>query len=178
MAPRHRLPALATAGGLGFAAHGAIAAGLAPRLEPLWLSQGVVAVLDRSGLNPRDGLTPGPVTVVGYAEPSLIFALGTQTELGDADAAAEAISEGRPVVVEQGAAPAFQRALAEGALKASLMGERRRTGLCRRPRQHCWISIAPTARRPRRELTPPPDSPAPSQARAAGAEKTEAGNIQ
>jgi len=123
MAPRHRLRALAAAGGLGVVAHGAVAAGLAPRLAPLWLSGGVVAVLDRSGLNPQKGLTPGPVTVVGYAEPSLVFALGTQTELGDVDDAAEAISEGRPVVIEQSAAPAFRHALAEGALKASLVGQ-------------------------------------------------------
>ncbi len=123
MAPRYRLRLLAVAGGLGVAAHGAVAAGLAPSLAPLWLSEGVVAILDRSGLNPQKGLIPGPVTVVGYAEPSLVFALGTQTELGDVDDAAEAISEGRPVVVEQGAAPDFRRALAEGALKASLMGQ-------------------------------------------------------
>jgi len=123
MAPRFRLRALAVAGGLGVAAHGAVAAGLAPTLAPLWLSEGVVSILDRSGLNPQKGLIPGPVTVVGYAEPSLVFALGTQTELGDVDDAAEAISEGRPVVVEQGASPDFRRALARGALKASLMGQ-------------------------------------------------------
>ena len=119
---RWRLPALAAAGVLGVAAHGAIAAGLAPRLGPLWLTRGVVETLDRSHLNPRDGLTPGPVTVVGYDEPSLVFALGTETELGDVDAAAEAIAEGRPVVIARRDGPAFQQALAAGALKASLMG--------------------------------------------------------
>ena len=122
MSTRWRLPALAAAGILGVAAHGAIAAGLAPWLGPLWLTRGVVETLDRSGLNPRDGLTPGPVTVVGYEEPSLVFALGTETELGDVDAAAEAISEGRPVVIAQREAPAFRQALAAGALKASLVG--------------------------------------------------------
>lgn len=123
MAPRIRLRALALAGALGVVAHAVVVAGLAPRLAPLWLSEGVVAVLDRSGLNPRKGLTPGPVTVIGYAEPSLVFALGTETELGDVDDAAEAISEGRPVVVERSVAADFRGALADGGLKASLTGQ-------------------------------------------------------
>jgi 4-amino-4-deoxy-L-arabinose transferase-like glycosyltransferase len=123
MAPeRHRLPALAAAGGLAIIAHGMAAAAVAPALHTLWLSQRVLAVLDRSGLNPADGLTPGPVTVAGYAEPSLVFALGTETELGDADAAAEAISEGRPVVIEQHDEAAFHKDLAEGDLKATPVG--------------------------------------------------------
>jgi 4-amino-4-deoxy-L-arabinose transferase-like glycosyltransferase len=122
MAPRHRLPALAVTGALGIAAHSAIAAGLAPALKPLWLTPGVARVLDRSGLNPRDGLTPGPVTVVGYTEPSLDFELGGETEIGDVNAAAKAILEGRPVVIDERDTAAFQRALDAGALKATKMG--------------------------------------------------------
>jgi 4-amino-4-deoxy-L-arabinose transferase-like glycosyltransferase len=122
MAPRHRLAALAVTGALGIAAHSAIAAGLAPALKPLWLTPGVARVLDQSGLNPRDGLTPGPVTVVGYGEPSLDFELAGETEIGDVNAAAEAILEGRPVVIDEGDTAAFQRALAAGALKATKMG--------------------------------------------------------
>ena len=122
IAPRRQLAALAAAGGLGIAAHGVVVTGMAPRLSPLWLTGDVVALLDRSGLNPQHGLTPGPVTVVGYAEPSLVFALGTETELGDADDAVQAVAEGRPTVIEQGSVAAFRRALAAGGLKASLMG--------------------------------------------------------
>jgi len=122
MTPRYRLSALAAAGGLGVAAHGVVAAGLAPRLGALWVSQAVVAQLDRSGLNPQHGLTPGPVTVVGYEEPSIVFSLGAETELGDVDDATQAVSEGRPVVIDHTEAGDFRRALAAGGLKASLVG--------------------------------------------------------
>ncbi len=117
--PAQRWTLLATACALGVGAHTALAGGLAPRLEPIWMSRKIVAMLDQTGLNPRQGLAPGPVTVLGYAEPSLVFALGTETELGDAGDGAEAISEGRPVVVEQRAQAAFLAELAADKLKAS-----------------------------------------------------------
>ena len=107
---------------LGVSFHAVLAAGLVPRLAPLWLSRRVAQVLDASHLNPRRGLTPGPVTVAGYAEPSLVFALGTETELGDVSDAAEAISEGRPVVIESRQDAAFHRELASDQLKASPVG--------------------------------------------------------
>jgi 4-amino-4-deoxy-L-arabinose transferase-like glycosyltransferase len=106
--------------GMGF--HAVLAGALVPRLSPLWLSRRVAQVLDASHLNPRRGLTPGPVTVAGYAEPSLVFALGTETELGDVSDAAEAISEGRPVVIESRQDAAFHRELADDRLKASPVG--------------------------------------------------------
>ena len=118
-APRAALAAALT---LGVVTHAVIAAGLGPRLDALWLSQRVVAALDQARLNPQGGLTPGPVTVVGYAEPSLVFHLGTGTEFGDAGDGAEAISEGRPVVVEQRQDEAFRRELADDGLKASAVG--------------------------------------------------------
>jgi hypothetical protein len=40
------------------------------------------------------------VAVTGYAEPSLIFQLGTATELTNGEGAAQAVVEGRPAVVE------------------------------------------------------------------------------
>jgi 4-amino-4-deoxy-L-arabinose transferase-like glycosyltransferase len=123
LTPRLRLPALAAAAGLGVAAHAAIAAGLAPRLSPLWVSERARAVMDRTGIDPRLGLAPGPVTVVGYDEPSLVFLLGTETELGDANDAAQAISEGRPVVIDQTSEPDFTRAMAARSLKATRVGQ-------------------------------------------------------
>jgi hypothetical protein len=60
--------------------------------------------------------------VVGYAEPSIVFTLGTETELGDVDDAAEAVSEGRPVVVEGRQDAAFRTELAADGLKASSVG--------------------------------------------------------
>ena len=65
-----------------------------------------------SQLDPRNGLTPGPVAVAGYAEPSLVFALGTGTALGDPGQAAAALAGGRPAVVEQRQEPAFRVAAA------------------------------------------------------------------
>ena len=86
------------------------------------LSHKLADALSRARINPRDGLVPGPVTVVGYAEPSLVFLLGTGTEFGDVGDAAEAISEGRPVAVEARQDAAFQQELASDGLKASPVG--------------------------------------------------------
>jgi len=96
---RHSARALVTAGVLGIGAHIALTAGLIPHLEPLFLSKDVADALDRTRLSPRSGAA-GPVAVTGYAEPSLIFQLGTATELTDGEGAAQAIIEGRPAVVE------------------------------------------------------------------------------
>jgi hypothetical protein len=109
-----RTPAAAVAGGvgLGLLGHAALAAGLAPRLTPLWLSSRVERALGRAELLPSQGLADAPVTVAGYAEPSLVFELGTDTVLGDGADAAEAIAEHRPAVVEQRQQAAFEAALA------------------------------------------------------------------
>jgi 4-amino-4-deoxy-L-arabinose transferase-like glycosyltransferase len=120
LTPRPRA-SLAAALALGVAAHAALA-GLASQLDPLWLSRRIVSALEAAHLDPRGGLIPGPVAVVGYAEPSLVFLLGTETILGDADDAADAISEGRPAVVEQRRDAAFQHELASDGLTASVVG--------------------------------------------------------
>ncbi len=98
--------------GLGLAGHAALAAGLVPRLEPLWLSDRVERAMADARLLPRQGIAEAPVAVAGYAEPSLVFALGTPTELDGPDEAAQAIVESRPAVVEQKEDPAFRQALA------------------------------------------------------------------
>jgi 4-amino-4-deoxy-L-arabinose transferase-like glycosyltransferase len=118
-----RAPAAAVtaAVGLGVAGHGALAAGLAPRLLPLWLSQRVERVMERAQLLPEQGIADAPVAVSGYAEPSLVFLVGTETEEATPQEAAEAISEHRPAVVEARQAPAFAAALAKDALKAHLV---------------------------------------------------------
>ncbi|WP_411286756.1 ArnT family glycosyltransferase [Phenylobacterium sp.] len=104
--------ALVGALGLGILGHAALAAGLAPRLDPLWLSDRTEQAMAKARLLPRQGVADAPVTVAGYAEPSLVFALGTPTELEDAADAAQAIAERRPAVVEAREEPAFRRALA------------------------------------------------------------------
>jgi 4-amino-4-deoxy-L-arabinose transferase-like glycosyltransferase len=102
--------ALVAAGVLGIGAHIALTAGLIPHLEPLFLSKDVADALDRTRLSPRSG-APGPVALTGYSEPSLIFQLGTATELTNGEGAADAISEGRPAVVEAREDKPFREAL-------------------------------------------------------------------
>jgi 4-amino-4-deoxy-L-arabinose transferase-like glycosyltransferase len=118
--PRH---ALATALACGLLGHAALLAGLAPRLDPLWLSKRTEAAMAKAELLPRQGVADAPVTVTGYAEPSLVFALGTETELGSPDDAAEAIVEHRPAVVEARQQAAFERSLAAAHVKAQEVAE-------------------------------------------------------
>lgn len=104
--------AAAVAMALGVLGHAALAAGLAPRLEPLWLSTRLEAALDAARLLPRQGLAEAPVAVAGFAEPSLVFALGTATQLEGPEEAAQAVVEHRPAIVEQREEAAFREALA------------------------------------------------------------------
>ena len=103
--------ALAIALPLGVLGHAALVGLLAPRLEPLLLSERTEAVLARARLLPRQGIAPGPIAVAGYAEPSLVFGIGTGTDLGGAEEAADAIADNRAAVVESREQPAFQAAV-------------------------------------------------------------------
>ena len=120
---RKSVTALGVAGVLGVLGHDAIAAGLAPTLQPLWIARDAAGLLDRAGLDPRNGVIPGPVAVAGYGEPSIVFALGTRTELGDGEVAAAAISQGRPALVDASQRPAFEEALKAQGARATLAGE-------------------------------------------------------
>ncbi|CAN5551508.1 phospholipid carrier-dependent glycosyltransferase [soil metagenome] len=102
--------ALLTAGALGILAHAALVGVLVPRLEPLLLAPRLEAALERADMAPRAG-APGPVAVTGYAEPSMVFLLGTTTELTDPAGAAKAVAQGRPAVVEGRQEAAFHAAL-------------------------------------------------------------------
>ena len=104
--------ALAAALALGLLGHAALAAALAPRLEPLWLSARLEHALDRARLLPRQGVAEAPVAAAGFAEPSLVFALGTTTELDGPAEAAQAVVEDRPAIVEAHEDQAFRAALA------------------------------------------------------------------
>jgi 4-amino-4-deoxy-L-arabinose transferase-like glycosyltransferase len=103
--------ALAAAVVLAVAGHIVLAAGLAPSLKPLWVAKRTEKALRRAGIDPRNGVTPGPVAVAGYDEPSMVFALGARTELGGGEMAAAAISQGRPAVVSASELGDFQAAL-------------------------------------------------------------------
>jgi len=103
--------ALVTAGAIGILAHAALVGALLPRLEPLLLAPRLQEALERADLAPRAGAA-GPVAVTGYSEPSMVFLLGTATQLTDPAGAAKAVAEGRPAVVEARQEPAFRAALA------------------------------------------------------------------
>lgn len=120
---RRALAAVSVAAALAILAHGVLVGWLAPSLRPLWLSSRAAKALEAANLSPTQGVTPGPVTVAGYEEPSMVFLLGTNTELGDADDAADAIAEGRPAIVEGRLEGAFQTALAADGVKAERVGE-------------------------------------------------------
>jgi len=96
---------------LGLLGHAALAALLAPRLDPLWLSARLEAAMESARLLPRQGIAEAPVAVAGYAEPSLVFALGTDTGLEGPAEAAQAVIENRPAIVEQTDESAFRDAL-------------------------------------------------------------------
>jgi len=100
----------------------ALAVGVAPSLKPLWVSQRAAELLVQADLDPRNGVTIGPVTVAGYAEPSLVFALGTETELGDGADAAQALAEGRPALVESRQDQAFRDTIAKAGTQAVVAG--------------------------------------------------------
>jgi len=116
------LPAGAAVG-LGVAAHMALTGGLAPNLSKLWVSRNAAALLAAKHLDPRNGVTEGPVAVVGYGEPSMIFLLGTETELDNPSDGADALADGEPVLVEKRQDPAFREALKAGGAKAVVVGE-------------------------------------------------------
>ena len=77
----------------------------------------------RAGLDPRGGRAPGPVAVAGFAEPSLVFQLGTTTILGDAQDAVDAVAEGRAALVEGREAKTFTAALKQSGLAAQAVDQ-------------------------------------------------------
>jgi 4-amino-4-deoxy-L-arabinose transferase-like glycosyltransferase len=111
--------AASLAGALG---HGALIGGVLPSLHPLWLSTAAAHALTAAGASPWQGVVPGPVTVAGYAEPSLVFLLGADTELAGPDEAADAIAEGRPAIVEGRDDATFRAALADLGAGAAYIG--------------------------------------------------------
>jgi 4-amino-4-deoxy-L-arabinose transferase-like glycosyltransferase len=116
------LRAIAATAALTILGHGVFAAFFAPRLEPLWLSQRTERVLEDAKLLPRQGFTPAPIAVAGCAEPSLVFALGTPTDLGGVGEAVQALADGRPAIVEGREQAAFEAALKARGLTAREIG--------------------------------------------------------
>jgi 4-amino-4-deoxy-L-arabinose transferase-like glycosyltransferase len=74
---------VATAGAIVFCA--VTVGGVLPQADRLWLSARVAGAIERHA-------SEGPVSLVGFSEPSAIFLLGTETRLTDADGAATALA--------------------------------------------------------------------------------------
>ena len=106
----------------GVLAHAALTALLLPGLKPLMISGRTAEVLAGARLLPAQGVVPGPVAVAGYAEPSLVFLVGTDTGLGDARDAADALASGRAAVVESRERDAFRQAVARAGLRPREVG--------------------------------------------------------
>ena len=100
-----------TAAALGYGAalavpfYALLFAGVAPRLDSLWLSR---AAADMVSAHAGDEW--GTIAVAGYSEPSAVFQLGTRTLLTDGKTAADALADGRAAfaVVEERQDAAFQ----------------------------------------------------------------------
>ncbi|CAN5194990.1 phospholipid carrier-dependent glycosyltransferase [soil metagenome] len=108
---RAAVAGLLTAIVFGILAHTALA-GTLRGLKPLSVSLRLEQALEQAGLAPDQGLTPGPVAITTFHEPSFVFLTGQDTELTDAPGAAMALSEGRPAIVEARDAGAFRHAMA------------------------------------------------------------------
>jgi 4-amino-4-deoxy-L-arabinose transferase-like glycosyltransferase len=83
------------AAALGFAValtvpfHALLFSGIASRLDSLWLSRSAAEMV-----NAHAGSVESAVVAAGYSEPSLVFALGTQTIMTDGNGAADALANG------------------------------------------------------------------------------------
>ena len=100
----------------GIIAHLALVS-LGASLKTVWVSRELEQALTAAHLDPRQGLSPGPVAVLGYAEPSFVFTMGTKTQLlnEDAKGAVAALIDGRPLFVESRYQAPFQaEAAAQG----------------------------------------------------------------
>ncbi len=86
-----------------------------PGAQALWPTRNLLRGLEIAGLDPRGGLARGPVASSGYEEPSLVFNLGSDTQLGDAAVAVAALADNRPAIVaEDQKAAALQLLAARG----------------------------------------------------------------
>lgn len=119
---RAPVAALVAALGLGILSHAALS-GTIRQLRPLAIAPQLTRVLEQANLHPRQGLTPGPVAITTFHEPSFVFLTGRTTQLTDAEGAARALAQGRPAIVEAGDAEAFAQAAARIGVTGRAVGE-------------------------------------------------------
>ncbi len=90
-----------------------------PRLDPLWLGRDAAATVAR--LAPGTGAES--LAASGYAEPSLVFAVGAPVRLVEAGTAARFLAEspGRVALIGREERPAFEAALAAAGARAEAL---------------------------------------------------------
>ncbi len=93
----------------GILMNGVVAAGIVPSLKTIWVAPRLAAAIKRHAQCPQP-----QVASAGFEEPSLIFLVGTRTQLVDGDAAARFLAEGgcRIALVTTNDEPAFIAKLA------------------------------------------------------------------
>jgi 4-amino-4-deoxy-L-arabinose transferase-like glycosyltransferase len=123
LAARRPVGAIVVAAGLAVLGHDVLLGTILPGISSLWLSSRAADILEVAGDTPRGGVVEGPIAVAGYAEPSLVFLLGADTELGDARTAARAIAQHRPAIVEGRDQAAFAAELAAMGVQARQIGQ-------------------------------------------------------
>ena len=116
------MTAILAAMAFGVIGHAALA-GTLRQLKPLSVAPQLVATLNRAGIHPAQGRTPGPIAITGFHEPSFVFLTGRETQLTDATGAAKALAEGRPAIVEARDDRSFRMALAELGTSGRSVGE-------------------------------------------------------
>ncbi|SEH64571.1 4-amino-4-deoxy-L-arabinose transferase [Magnetospirillum fulvum] len=92
--------------------------GVLPQLNQLWVSR---SVAELAAARPHQG----PVVVAGYSEPSLVFLLGTETQLTSGAEAATILAErsGTLVLISDREEAAFQAEYARRGLKVATVGK-------------------------------------------------------
>jgi 4-amino-4-deoxy-L-arabinose transferase-like glycosyltransferase len=117
-APAASPAALASAVAIaGILMNAAVAAGVAPNLTTIWVAPRLAAAIKRNAQCPQP-----QVASAGFEEPSLVFLVGTGTELVDGDGAARFLAEGgcRIALVTMSQEPAFTARLAALSKQAEL----------------------------------------------------------
>ena len=111
---RWRLAALLAAVLSAFVFYPLLMWGVAPRLSTIWISPRLAALVAKDRL-PADP----PVVTAGYDEPSLVFLLGTQTQIATGTRAADiAAAVGGLALIEERQKPAFLKAIADQGAEA------------------------------------------------------------
>jgi 4-amino-4-deoxy-L-arabinose transferase-like glycosyltransferase len=115
----HSAAALGFATVLAIPFHGLLFAGVAPRLDPIWVSRSASNLVAQYA-----GEDDFPIAVAGYGEPSIVFYLGTATVLTDGKGAADALAGGDAgmALVESREAEAFRAEAAKRGVTVQPLG--------------------------------------------------------